>query len=110
MAWEWIVLGAGTVIGPVIFRGFLPVRQIFTVRGGGVFEFTYTATTRIIRCIVKFGFIWLIALALAQLESRVWLRLFVVALPAVCIAVHSYFVMRCGVHWLTGRPLSSLTP
>jgi len=109
MAWEWIVLAAITIIGPVIFRGFLPVRQVFTVRGGGVFDFTYTTTTQIIRCGVKFGFIWLIALALSQLESRLWLRLFVVVLPAGCMTAHSYFVMRCGVHWLTGRSLAADT-
>jgi len=107
MAWEWIVLAAITIIGPVIFRGFLPVRQIVTVRGGGVFDFTYSTVAQIMRSAAKFGFVWLIALGLAQLDSRLWLRLFVVGLPAICIAAHSYFVMRCGVHWLSGRPLAN---
>ena len=105
MAWEWIVLGILTVVGPVIFRGFLPARQVFTVRGGGVFDFTYTTTTQIIRCIVKIGFIWLIALALSQLESRLWLRLFVVVLPAVGMT-NSRNQGRIG-HDMLGKRLSA---
>ncbi len=109
MAWEWIVLGTLTVIGPVIFRGFLPARQVFTVRGGGVFDFTYTTTTQIIRCIAKFGLVWLIALGLAQLDSWLWLRLWIIGLPLIGLIGHFVYVRRCGVHWLSGRPLVSAT-
>ena len=105
MAWEWIVLAAITIIGPVTFRGFLPVRQIVTVRGGGVFDFTYSTAAQILRSAAKFGLVWLIALGLAQLESRLWLRLWIIGLPVIGLVGHFVYVRRCGVHWLSGRPL-----
>ena len=109
MAWEWIVLGVLTVVGPVIFRGFLPVRQIVTVRGGGVFDLTYSTVAQIMRSAAKFGFVWLIALGLAQLERRLWLRLWIIGLPLIGLTGHFVYVRRCGVHWLSGRPLAKAT-
>ncbi len=105
MAWEWIVLGALTIIGPVMFHRFIPVRQEVTVRGGGVFTLEYGAVAQIMRSAAKFGFVWLIALGLAQLESRLWLRLWIIGLPVIGLVGHVVYVRRCGVHWLSGPPL-----
>ena len=105
MAWEWIVLVAITIVGPVMFHRFIPVRQEVTVRGGGVFTLEYSPVAQIIRSAAKFGFVWLIAMAFAQLESRLWLRLWIIGLPFIGLVGHFVYVRRCGVHWLSGRPL-----
>ncbi len=105
MAWEWIVLGALTIIGPVMFHRFIPARQEVTVRGGAVFTMEYGPVPQIMRSAAKFGLVWLIALGLAQLESRLWLRLWIVGLPVVGLVGHLLYVRRYGVHWLSGRPL-----
>lgn len=105
MASEWIVLVALTIIGPVMFHRFIPVRQEVTVRGGAVFTMEYGTATQIIRSAAKFGLVWLIALGLAQLESRLWLRLWIIGLPVIGLVGHFVYVRRCGVHWLSGRPL-----
>ena len=105
MAWEWIVLAALTIIGPVMFHRFIPVRQEVTVRGGGVFTFEYGPAAQIIRSAAKFGLVWLIALGLAQLESRLWLRLWIIGLPVIGLIGHFVYVRRCGVHWLSGCSL-----
>ncbi len=105
MAWEWIVLAALTIIGPVMFHRFIPVRQEVTVRGGAVLTFEYGPVAQIVRSAAKFGFVWLIAMALAQLESRLWLRLWIIGLPVIGLVGHFVYVRRCGVHWLNGRSL-----
>ena len=105
MAWEWIILAALTIIGPVMFHRFVPVRQEVTVRGGGVFDFTYSTGAQIIRSVAKFGLVWLIALRLAQLKSRLWLWLWIIGLPVIGLVAHFVYVPRCRVHWLSGRPL-----
>lgn len=83
MAWEWIVLVALTIIGPAMFHRFIPVRQEVIVRGGAVFTVEYGPVAQIMRSAAKFGFVWLIALGLAQLESRLWLRLWIIGLPVI---------------------------
>ena len=109
MAWEWIVLAALTIIGPAIFHRFIPTRQVVTVRGGGVFTLEYGAIAQIMRSAAKFGFVWLIAMVLAQMESRLWLRCWIIGLPLIGLIAHFVYVRRCDVHWLSGRPLSSPT-
>ena len=105
MAWEWIFLAILTVLGPVLFHRFIPVRQEVTVRGGGVFTLEYSPVAQIVRSAAKFGFVWLIAMALAQLESRLWLRLWIIGMPVIGLVGHSVYVRRCRVNWLSGRPL-----
>ncbi len=109
MPWEWIVLAALTIIGPATFHRFLPTRQVVTVRGGGVFTLDYGPVAQIVRSVAKFGFVWLIALGLAQLESRLWMRLWIIGLPLIGVTGHFVYVRRCGVHWLSGRPLANPT-
>ncbi len=109
MAWEWIVLAAITIIGPVTFHRLLPTRQVVTVRGGGVFTLEYGAVAQIMRSAAKFGLVWLIALGLAQLDNRLWLRCWIIGLPLIGLIGHFVYVRRCGVHWLSGRPLASAT-
>lgn len=105
MAWEWIVLVALTIIGPAMFHRFIPVRQEVTVRGGAVFTLEYGPVAQIMRSAAKFGLVWLIALGLAQLESRLWLRLWIIGLPLIGLIGHFVYVRRYDVHWLSGRPL-----
>jgi len=105
MAWEWIVLIVLTITGPAKFHRFIPVRQEVTVRGGAVFTVEFGPVAQIMRSAAKFGFVWLIAMALAQLESRLWLRLWIIGLPVIGVVGHFVYVRRCGVHWLSGRPL-----
>ena len=105
MAWEWIVLATLTIVGPVMFHRFMPVNLEITVRGGGVFTVRFGLVTQVLRIISKFGLVWLIALGLAQLESRLWLRLWIIGLPFIGLVAHFVYVRRCRVHWLSGRPL-----
>lgn len=88
-----------------MFHRFIPIRQEVPVRGGGVFTLEYSPVAQIMRSAAKFGFVWLIALGLAQLESRLWLRLWIIGLPLIGLAGHFVYVRRYGVHWLSGRPL-----
>ncbi len=105
MAWEWIVLTTLTVVGPTMFHRFMPVNLEITVRGGGVFAVRFGPVAQALRVILKFGLVWLIALGLARLESRLWLRLWIIGLPFIGLLGHFVYVRRCRVHWLSGRPL-----
>ncbi len=105
MAWEWTVLAAITVIGPGMFHRFVPVNLEITVRGGGVFAVRFGPVTQVLRVTLKFGLIWLVAFGLAQLESRLWLRLWVLMPPVVGFTFHVIYVRKSHVHWLSGRPL-----
>ena len=105
MAWEWIVLATLTIVGPVMFHRFMPVNLEITVRGGGVFTVRFGPVAQALRVILKFGLVWLIALGLARLESRLWLRLWIIGLPLIGSVGHFVYVRRYGVHWLNGRPL-----
>ena len=107
MAWEWIVLGTLTVVGPTMFHRFIPVNLEITVGGGGVFTVRFGLVTQVLRIILKFGLVWLIALGLAQLESRLWLRLWVLVPPVVGFTFHGIYVRKSHVHWLSGRPLAN---
>ncbi len=105
MAWEWIVLAALTIVGPVMFHRFMPVNLEITVRGGGVFAVRFGPVAQVLRVILKFGLIWLMAFGLAQLESRLWLRLWVLVPAVVGFTFHGIYVRKSHVHWLSGRAL-----
>lgn len=105
MAWEWIVLIALTIIGPTMFHRFIPVMQQVTVRGGAVFTIRFSLLAQIMRSAAKFGFVWLIAFSLAQLESRMWLRLWIIGMPLIGLVGHFVYVRRFKVHWLSGHQL-----
>ena len=105
MAWEWIVLVSITVIGPTVFHRFLPIRQEITVLGGAVFTVNYGPVARILRTTFKFAVVWAIALLLARLDNRLWLRLWVVGPPLLGGNVHFFGCKKHRVHCLTGRPV-----
>ncbi len=105
MAWEWIVLLAMTLCGPLMFHRFVPTRQETTVRGGAVFTFEFGLGAQVARTTIKFALVWIVALALAQLENRLWLRIWVIAPALLGLSTHFFFVKRHRVHWLSGRPL-----
>ncbi len=105
MAWEWIVLVSITVIGPTVFHRFLPIRQEITVLGGAVFTVNYGPVARILRTTFKFAVVWAIALLLARLDNRLWLRLWVVGPPLLGGSVHFFGCKKHRVHCLTGRPV-----
>ena len=105
MAWEWIVLLIVSVVGPTLFSRFAPTRQETTVRGGAVFTINYSPVTLVLRSAVKFGAYWGIALLLARLDNRLWLRLWAVGLPLLGTVAHFVLVKRNRIHWLTGKPL-----
>ena len=106
MGWEWVVLGVFTVAGPLLFQGFFPVQAQVTVRGGAVFFLRYGRATQLLRCALKFVMFWGVALMLATLESRMWLRLWISVPVALAMTYHFIMVRRHRVHWLTGRGLA----
>ena len=109
MPWEWIVLIAITIIGPTVFHRFIPTMQQVTVRGGAVFTIRYSLAAQIMRTVAKFGFVWLIAFGLEQLESRLWLRLWIIGGPLIGLTGHFVYVHRFKVHWLSGHQLPNPT-
>ena len=106
MAWEWIVLAIVTVVGPSLFHRFLPTREEITIRGGAVFTIHFGPVMQILRTGFKFAVVWAIALLLARLENRLWLRLWIVGTAMLGFIGHFVVTRKHRVHWLTGMPLS----
>ena len=84
-------------------------QQQVTVRGGAVFTIRYSIAAQIMRTAAKFGFVWLIAVGLAQLESRLWLRLWIIGGPLIGLIGHFVYVRSFQVHWLSCHPLPKPT-
>jgi len=105
MAWEWILLAFITLLGPVIFHHWMPMRIETTFPSGVTYVSERGPISRIVHSMAKFAIIWIIALMLAQLERRLWLQLWVVLPAAMGLTFHFIFVRIRGVHWRTGAAL-----
>ncbi len=104
MAWEWIVLGFVTILGPLIFHAWMPAQVDTTFANGLTYTARYSPAMRIARSVLKIAFMWGVALGLAQMERRLWLQLWVVLPGVIGLTAHFTFVHRRGVHWRTGAP------
>ena len=104
MAWEWIVLSVITLVGPVVFYAWMPARMEVTFTNDLTYVIQFSLPLRILRTALKFGFMWGVALALAQLERRLWLQVWVIAPALIGLTVHFTFVRKRRVHWRTGLP------
>ncbi len=104
MAWEWVLLAVLTVAGPLAFRRFIVVRQVVTTRGGAVYAMDYGPAAQWLNTALKFAVFWLVALLLSQRPDRMWLRLWVLALPPLIVCVHLALARRHRVHGLSGGP------
>lgn len=104
--WEFVFLAAITLFGPLVFRNFLVAKKVVTVRGGGVFTMVYSPLARALNSALKFTIVWIGALALARLEQRWWLTVWVLTPCVVGLGGHFVLCARERIHWLRGAPLS----
>lgn len=105
MAWEWILLACITLLGPVIFHRWMPMRIETTFPCGVTHISERGRISRFAHSLGKFAIVWIVALLLAQFERRLWLQLWVVLPAALGLTVHFIFVRIRGVHWRTGASL-----